>query len=324
LCQNRLQQCQQALQLEQRAETLGHGQAQPQSAAEALQLAQFCQQFRHYPAAARLYAAALAAQPALAEDLQRGHRYNAACVAALAAAGQGKNADQLTAADRANLRRQALAALRADLKLLTRAVAAYQGNKADNPKPASPLEKLGGSPQPTGPADLLRLFDRLRHWQTDADLVSVRQDKQRAQLPPDEQKDWQKLWADVSQLEQQARRHFTETRLEGGLTDKQKQRSHDVELRAGKLYVLDVQSTTFAPLLRLDEAGGQILAKNNSPGIEGSRHAQLLFVPKQDGSHRLTVASVLNQGRGAYVLRIAEFAGATETAPKKEKDASGQ
>jgi hypothetical protein len=180
------------------------------------------------------------------------------------------------------------------------------------------LEKLAGPPQPTGPADVLRLSDLLRHWRTDPDLASVRQEKERAQLPPDEQKDWQQLWADVAQLEQQACHHFTKTPLEGRLTDKQKQQSHDVKLRAGKLYVLDVQSTSFAPLLRLDEAGGKVLAKNNYPGIEGSRHGQLLFSPQQDGGHRLTVASFLNLGRGPYVLRIAEFAGPTVTGPKKE------
>ena len=43
---------------------------------------------------ARLYAAAFAADPKLADDLKAGHRYNAACFAALAAAGQGEDAGQ--------------------------------------------------------------------------------------------------------------------------------------------------------------------------------------------------------------------------------------
>jgi serine/threonine protein kinase/tetratricopeptide (TPR) repeat protein len=317
--QLQLQLCQHALQQEQRSGALVHGEVQPTGPTEQLQLAQFCQSYQHYPAAAHLYAAALAAQPALAEDLNRGHRYNAACAAALAAAGQGKDAHKLTAADKENLRRQALTWLQADLGRLTKVVAAYPGRATSDRKPGSPLENLVGPVPPAGPTDLLRLGDWLRHWQTDPDLVSLRDQKALAKLLPDEQKDWQTFWAEVSQLDKQARRWFTEYHREGSLTDEQKQKSHDLKSRAGKLYVLDVQSAAFTPLLRLDKAGGQILSRNNYPAPDGNRHMQLVFAPKQDGSHRLTVGSFLNLGRGSYVLHVAEFDRPQETPPAKKE-----
>jgi hypothetical protein len=53
-----------------------------------------CQQpyQKHYAASARLYADAFTADAKLAADLNQQHRYNAACSAALTAAGQGEDA----------------------------------------------------------------------------------------------------------------------------------------------------------------------------------------------------------------------------------------
>ena len=56
------------------------------------------------------------------------HRYNAACLAALAAAGKGKDANGLAENERAPLRKQALGWLHADLK-------AYSACSTRNPKP---------------------------------------------------------------------------------------------------------------------------------------------------------------------------------------------
>src|SRR6516164_4586354 len=55
-----------------------------------------------------LYAAAFAADPKLADDLKAGHRYRAACAAALAAAGQGEDAAKLDDKEKVRLRKQAL------------------------------------------------------------------------------------------------------------------------------------------------------------------------------------------------------------------------
>jgi hypothetical protein len=80
-----------------------------------------------------------------------------------------------------------------------------------------------------------------------------------------------------------------------------------------------VQSAAFAPLLRLDEAGGQVLSRNSSPGPGTIRHTQILFTPKQSSNHRLTVSSFLSQGGGAYVLQVGEFAGSAEASPPKQE-----
>src|SRR5262249_43056441 len=89
------------------------GKGAPAEAATQLQMADLPQRpFRPpTPTAARLYRDALARQPRFAAA----HRYDAACSAALAAAGQGKDAATLGAADRAGWRRQALTWLQADL-----------------------------------------------------------------------------------------------------------------------------------------------------------------------------------------------------------------
>src|SRR5262249_56526122 len=92
------------------------GKAQPMDAGERLDLAWVALRPSRgqYAAAARLYAEAFAAKDARADLLAR-HRYNAACASALAAAGKGEGAAQLTDKERARLRGQALGWLKADL-----------------------------------------------------------------------------------------------------------------------------------------------------------------------------------------------------------------
>lgn len=159
--------------LDARVSAAGPGVAAPSSPADAVELAGLCGLKRWPATAARYYAAAFAAQPALA-DAPGQHRYAAACVAALAAAGRGDDAARLPAPARASLRRQALDWLRAELAALTRF-----------PKP------------PQSPAALQQLL----HWQTDPDLAEVRDPAALAQLPDADRTDWQKLWADAAELQ---------------------------------------------------------------------------------------------------------------------------
>src|SRR5262249_42871910 len=71
------------------------GEFRPGDNAERLALATVCSA-RQYPRAATgLYAAAFDADPKLANDRLAQHRYSAACNAALAAAGRGKDAARL-------------------------------------------------------------------------------------------------------------------------------------------------------------------------------------------------------------------------------------
>ena len=64
---------------------------QPKDNRERLQLAQTSLRKALHATAAKLWAEALDADPKLSEDRQAQHRYNAACAAALAGGGQGKD-----------------------------------------------------------------------------------------------------------------------------------------------------------------------------------------------------------------------------------------
>jgi hypothetical protein len=110
------------------------------------------------------------------DDLRAAHRYNAACAAALAAAGQGRDAPKPDDMERARLRRQALGWLQADLAL--------GGKEAEK-----------GTPQAR--AEVQKM---LRHWQKDPDLAGVRQADALAKLPQAERAEWQKLWGEVAAL----------------------------------------------------------------------------------------------------------------------------
>lgn len=162
--------------LDEKLAALTRGEAVARSAGEQLALAEFCAaQKRHYAMAARLYASAFAAEPILAERLSAAHRYNAACAAAQAAGGQGKDAAGLDEPQRRRWRTQALEWLTAEL-------AAWTTHFEKNPK--------------SGPS----LVKTLRHWQTDTDLARIRGESALAGLPVEEQAAWRQFWARVAAL----------------------------------------------------------------------------------------------------------------------------
>ena len=152
------------------------GEARPADPAEQLGLARLCALKKRHAAAARFYAEAFAADPMLASDLRQQCRYNAACSAALAAAGQGTDDPKPDAAERDRLRGQALNWLRADLAL---------------------RQKQAGSAKAE---DRAAAQQALRHWQQDADLASVRGQEALVALPAEERAEWDKLWAEVADL----------------------------------------------------------------------------------------------------------------------------
>src|SRR5208283_2685698 len=96
------------------------GDFKPTTDDERLALLELSKIKRLYRTLASLSADAFAADPKLADDLQSGRRYNAACYASLAAAGQGEDAAKIDGAERARLSKQALDWLRADLALLAK------------------------------------------------------------------------------------------------------------------------------------------------------------------------------------------------------------
>jgi tetratricopeptide (TPR) repeat protein len=162
--------CRRLLALDARLPALLQGKERP-VAAEQLNLARLCRDHGRPYAAARLYAAAFAARPALADDSGSRHRYDAACAAARAAADKAPDEGRLGESERARLRRQALGWLRTDLALRTRRLQA--GNSE-------------------GWALVI--------WQTDAALAGVRDRAALEKLPDDERKQWQRFWADVPAL----------------------------------------------------------------------------------------------------------------------------
>jgi tetratricopeptide (TPR) repeat protein len=150
------------------------GRRQPAGPDEHIELAALCRHpaKRLYAAAARFWAAAFRATPALGDDLRASHRYNAACAAALAGCGQGEDAPR-SDEQRARLRRRALRWLRADL-------AAWRRLREKGPAAARAAEK------------------QLRHWRQDADLIGVRDKGPLARLTVEERLAWHKFWADVT------------------------------------------------------------------------------------------------------------------------------
>ena len=155
---------------------LQKGEFKPRTSDELHAMARLCQIKKLFLASARMYADAFADDPKLADDLKTSNRYNAACWAALAGAGQGKDDPPPDETKKADLRRQALTWLRADLALLTK--------QLDSDKPE----------------DRKTAVQTLRHWQQDSDLSGLRDAEELAKLPADEQKACKKLWTDVRAL----------------------------------------------------------------------------------------------------------------------------
>jgi serine/threonine protein kinase/Flp pilus assembly protein TadD len=167
-----VRQCERLVELDEQLPGLLEGKTQPASPAERIELARLCSLKRLHRGAARFYEEAFAAQPGLAANPGTGHRYNAACAAALAGCGQGQDALPLDEGQRARLRRQALDWLRADLTTRKQLLEKWP-------------EQARAAVQRT-----------LQHWQQDADLAGVR-GAAVAKLPEAERQPWQQLWAEV-------------------------------------------------------------------------------------------------------------------------------
>jgi formylglycine-generating enzyme required for sulfatase activity len=126
--------------------------------------------------AVEYYRNGLQADPKLGDDRQAQHRYNAACAAALAAAGPGKDEPPLDDAAKSKLRGQALDWLKAELTVWSKL--------------------LKSAPPQTRPF-IVRI---LNHWQQDSDLAGIRDQAALDKLPADEKKACSQLWADVAAL----------------------------------------------------------------------------------------------------------------------------
>ena len=153
------------------------GEETPYDDAERLQLAwhAFVTKSLH-ARAVRLYAEALANDPRLAVDRRAQYAYNAACAAALAASGQGKDDPPADDAAKAKLRKQAREWLQAELSAWAKVIE-------------------------TGTAEMkAKVAPALQHWKEDTDLICIRDEKERAKLPDEERTALKTLWNDVDQV----------------------------------------------------------------------------------------------------------------------------
>jgi len=157
------------------------GKARPLDALETLGFAQICYFKKFHGASARLWAEAFQAEPKLAEDMQAQNSYNAACAAALAGSGQGKDNPPLDDATKARWRKQAVDWLKADL--------------------AAWSKLLDSAP----PEARQSISQTLEHWKADTDLAGLRDAAPLAKLPEDEQKVCRAIWAEVDALLAKAR-----------------------------------------------------------------------------------------------------------------------
>ncbi len=152
------------------------GEDKPKDGAEGLAFARLCCDQARYAAAARLWHEALAKDPKLAVDRQTRERYDAACAAALAAAGKSKDEAPPDDDAKARLRGLARGWLNAELAAWTKVLE----TGAENAKAA--------------------VVPTLRHWQNDPDLAAIRDHGALERLPEAERKDWQDFWAAVGAL----------------------------------------------------------------------------------------------------------------------------
>ncbi len=152
------------------------GERRPKDIDERLQFARRAFELTRHALAARLWQEALEADRRLADDRQFQHRYNAACAAALAGCGRGKDDPSPSDDQKTKLRQRAL-------DWLTAEVATW-----------SNLLETASKDQ--------RAFiaKTLEHWREDTDLAGIRDDARLAKLSEAERAAFRKLWADVDAL----------------------------------------------------------------------------------------------------------------------------
>ena len=148
----------------------------PKDDAERLALAYRAYQKSRHAVSARLFDDALTHDPKLGDDRNFQHRYNSACVAAMAASGKGKDEPSPDEAAKTKLRKQALDWLKAELSAWKRvSIIIEPGNKE-------------------------LVAKNLTHWKEDAELAGIRDEQDLAKLPEEERAAFKQLWNDVESL----------------------------------------------------------------------------------------------------------------------------
>jgi serine/threonine-protein kinase len=152
------------------------GTYQPQNNDERLAMLGVCQFEGRWSKAARLYTEAFEADPKLAEGQYAQDHYAAACFAALAGSGSGKDGTHAGELECAHWRKQARDWLRADL---------------------ASIEKLLGSNVPNSRQYVQSTLPR---WAATSDLAGLRDPAELEKLPPCERQECRSLWSDQDAL----------------------------------------------------------------------------------------------------------------------------
>jgi eukaryotic-like serine/threonine-protein kinase len=167
--------CERSIELEGKLKRILSGEVRPEGAEERMELASVAHSKALYATAARLQKEAFAEEPELGADPKTFRRYNAACAAARAAAGEGEEGKLLDGPARALWRVQALHWLEADLAALRRL-------------------------QEEGSLGKKALIERLGEWKADADLAGLREQDSLSALEEEERKRCRALWKAVEDL----------------------------------------------------------------------------------------------------------------------------
>lgn len=152
------------------------GTMKPDDPGKTLDFAEICYKRGPHGASARLWADAFQADPKLADDVQASLRYNAACAAALAGCGRGKDERLLDDGARSRWRQQA-----------------RQWVEADRAAWSKTLQNGSLQSRQT-------MIRTLKHWKADLDLAGLRDGSALARLPTQEQVVCRALWARVDAL----------------------------------------------------------------------------------------------------------------------------
>lgn len=168
--------CERLKELDRKLPALLCGEYEPATNEERLSLARICQHKAINARSAQLYSDALKADPGLIKRASSVVRYDAACSAALAGTGRGKDTALLDEKDKAHWRDQSRAWLRselADLAPKVKSIWPWVRNQA------------------------CQILD---HWTKDPDLERVREVQSLGELGAEERKEWEILWGEVNRL----------------------------------------------------------------------------------------------------------------------------
>jgi tetratricopeptide (TPR) repeat protein len=167
--------------LEGRLPAMLRGADRPHDRDELLEIGRLCRDRRYYAAAARLFESALRENPVFDGNGVSPHRYDAACLAALAGCATGADDPQPDEAERTRFRGLALRWLESELAAISRYLDA---DKTRN------REAVSGW---------------LGHWQGTPDLAGVRSPDALKKLPGHEREGWRALWGEWDALRAKAR-----------------------------------------------------------------------------------------------------------------------